>query len=141
MISILDTRTKINLQYHPENRLSAPHRPRPILLLARLLMPMVMTSIYLSPLQLQYPHPGYLRSDHKSPESSTSEDDDPPPKRSRARHTSSDLIPASFQRWEVGGLSNMTLDGGSGRCCLHWKDTEISESNIRDKGLIDGARV
>jgi hypothetical protein len=38
---------------------------------------------------------------------------------------------------EVVGLRNVTLGDGSGRCCLHWKDTEISESNIRDKGLLE----
>jgi hypothetical protein len=41
---------------------------------------------------------------------------------------------------EVVGLRNVTLGDGSGRCCLHWKDTEISESNIRDKGLLESSR-
>jgi hypothetical protein len=44
-------------------------------------------------------------------------------------------MPASFQGWEVVGLSNVTLDNGSGRCCLDWNDTEISEFEIRDKCL------
>jgi hypothetical protein len=73
----------------------------------------------------------------KSPESSTSEDDDLSSKRSRTRRTGADPMPALFQRWEVVGISNVTLDDGSGRCYLHWKDTEISESNIRDKVLLE----
>jgi hypothetical protein len=60
VMSILVTRAKVNLQYHPVNRLSAPQLPGFRVISILLLMPRVMKSICLSPLQLRCPYASHV---------------------------------------------------------------------------------